>query len=223
MNSGTLKLNGCYLHSNRSRYGGALQSYSPTVTIDRTIFAGNEATSQDGGAIYIGSESTYRIYNSLFVGNYAKDNYAAIYTSSTLNTNSHRFINCTFAHNYTSASNGRTVNASDLTTVRNCIFWGNKAPTPLFNLPPAIEPTVGHNIIEGGISYGVNNIDKDPKFISPGKSEDAPFTIDGLDYSLQATSPAVNARKNNYLYSSYDQDLFDSERTQGVTVDKGAI
>jgi uncharacterized repeat protein (TIGR02543 family) len=223
VNSGTLRINGCHFYENRARYGGAIYTYSPNVTIDRTIFSGNEATAQDGGAIYIGSESSYTIYNSLFVGNYAEDNCAAIYTSTTLNTNSHRFINCTFADNFTKNSNGRTVNASDYTTVRNCIFWGNAASTPLFNLPPAIEPTVDHCIIEGGISYGSNNSDKNPLFINPGDYNNAPFKLESLDYGLKSNSPAINAGNNSYLSGSYTLDVWDSSRIVGNSIDLGAV
>lgn len=223
VNSGTLRINGCHFYENRGRFGGAIYTYSPNVIIDRTTFSGNEATSQDGGAIYIGSESSYRIYNSLFVGNYAEDNCAAIYTSTTLNTNFHRFINCTFANNYTKNANGRTVNASENTTVRNCIFWGNRASSPLFNLPPAIEPTVDYCIIENGISYGTNNSDKNPEFINPGDYNNAPFKLGNLNYGLKSNSPAINAGNNSYLNSSFSLDVNDSTRIVGGTIDMGAV
>ncbi len=223
MNSGYLTVESCTFTSNQSKSGGAIATYSPTVIIDRTTFSSNKATTDDGGAIYNGSESTLSVYNSLFAGNYSEGNCAAIYTSSTLNTNSQKYVNCTFADNYTKQSNGYTAYASDYTTVSNCIFWGNVANKPLFNLPPAIEPNVNNCLIEGGISYGNNNIDKNPLFVKAGDAQNAPFAADTFDYSLQITSPALNSGSNSYVNSNYNLDIWGNARIQGNSADLGAF
>lgn len=223
MNSGYLTIESCQFTSNESKSGGAIATYSPTVIINQTTFSGNKATTDDGGAIYNGSESTLSVYNSLFAGNYSEGNCAAIYTSSSLNTNNQKYINCTFADNYTKQSNGYTAYASDYTTVSNCIFWGNTASKPLFNLPPAIEPNVNNCLIEGGITYGNNNIDKNPLFLKAGNAQNAPFVADTMDYSLPWNSPAVNAGANNLVNSQYNKDLNGAARIQGNTADMGAL
>jgi len=223
MNSGYLTIQSCTFTSNQSKSGGAIATYSPTVIVDRTTFSSNKATTDDGGAIYNGSESTLSVYNSLFAGNYSEGNCAAIYTSSSLNTNNQKYINCTFADNYTKQSNGYTAYASDYTTVSNCIFWGNVASKPLFNLPPAIEPNVNNCLIEGGITYGSNNIDKNPLFVKAGDAQNAPFAVDTYDYSLQVTSPALNSGLNSYVNSNYNLDILGNARIQGNTTDIGAV
>jgi predicted outer membrane repeat protein len=223
MNSGYLTIQSCTFTSNQSKSGGAIATYSPTVVIDRTTFSANKATTDDGGAIYNGSESSLSVYNSLFAGNYSEGNCAAIYTSSSLNTNAQKYINCTFADNYTKQSNGYAAYASDYTTVSNCIFWGNVASKPLFNLPPAIEPTINNCLIEGGISYGNNNIDKNPLFVKAGNAQNAPFAADTFDYSLPWNSPAVNAGANNLVNSQFNQDLNGTARIQGNIADMGAL
>lgn len=223
MNSGYLTIESCTFINNESKSGGAIATYSPTIVIDKTTFMGNKATTDDGGAIYNGSESTLSVYNSLFAGNYSEGNCAAIYTSSTLNTNYQKYINCTFADNYTKQSNGYTAYASDLTSVYNCIFWGNVASKPLFNLPPAIEPSVHNSLVGGGITYGNNNINANPQFVKAGNAQNAPFTLDTFDYSLLNTSPALNSGSNSYVNSNYNKDILGNDRIRGDYADMGAF
>lgn len=223
-NAGILTIEGCDFRSNTARRGGAISSFQPTINIDRTTFSGNEATSSYGGAIDNGSESSLSVYNSLFVGNVASTTGAAIYTSTTLNTELQKYVNCTFAHNYNgSGSSGYAVYTSDNTTVSNCILWGNRGVKQMFNLPPAISPTVKNCILEDDtISNGTNIYYGDPQFTNPGAASSTPFELGAFDYTVSSSSEAVNNGDNNSVNSLYTNDVAGTNRTIGSTADIGA-
>ena len=223
-NSGVLKIIDCDFRTNTARRGGAISTFQPTVTIDRSQFSGNKASNNVGGAIDNGSESSLNIYNSLFVGNYAETNGSAIYTSTSLNTKTQRFIGCTFANNYNNVSStSYTVYTSEYTTVANCIIYNNRATKQLFVLPPAIEPTVKNCLLEDTITIGSSIIYSSPEFINPGTTSSTPFTLDNLNYGLKSTSGAINKGDNNSVNSLYNKDLEGNARINSTKVDIGAI
>lgn len=223
-NAGILTIEGCDFRSNTARRGGAISGFQPTINIDRTTFSGNEATASYGGAIDNGSESSLSVYNSLFVGNVASTTGAAIYTSTTLNTELQKYVNCTFSHNYNgSGSSGYAVYTSDNTTVSNCIMWGNRGVKQMFNLPPAISPTVKNCILEDDtITNGTNMYYGDPHFANPGAASSTPFELGTFDYTVGTASEAVNNGDNNSVNSLYTNDVAGTNRTIGSTVDIGA-
>jgi len=222
-NAGILTIQGCDFRSNTARRGGAISGFQPTINIDRSKFSGNEATANYGGAIDNGSESSLSVYNSLFVGNVANTSGAAIYTSTTLNTKFQKYINCTFAHNYNGASNGYAILTSDLTTVVNCIVWGNTGLKQMFNLPPAISPIVKNCILQDDtITNGSNMYYGDPLFANPGTASSTPFELGSFDYTVGSASEAVNNGDNSSLSSLYTSDVSGASRTNGAAVDIGA-
>ena len=222
-NDGTLKILGCEFTTNTARRGGAISTYAPNVTIDRTVFAGNKAANNLGGAIDNGSETSLSVYNSLFVGNYAETSGSAIYTSTTLNTEFQKFIGCTFANNYCNSSGtSYTVYTSDLTTVANCILYDNYAAKDLFNLPPAISPTIKNCVLEDTITGASNIYYSNPEFMNPGTTSSTPFALGSYDYTLKPNSSAINNGSNSNVNSSYNQDLEGNARIQSGTTDIGA-
>ncbi len=223
-NAGSLRITKCDFRNNTAKQGGAISSFQPSIYIDRTAFSGNKAANGRGGAIDNGSESSLYVYNSLFVGNYAHTTGAAIYTSSSLNTKLQRFAGCTFAHNWNnSSSTNYTVYGSDYTSVYNCIVYGNHATKQLYNLPPAIEPTIKNCLLEDTITIGSGIIYGDPGFVSPATgASSTPFDLGSYNYNLSSSSPAVNQGNNTYVYGSYNIALNEVNRIIGGTTDIGA-
>ncbi|MCB9261889.1 MAG: T9SS type A sorting domain-containing protein [Flavobacteriales bacterium] len=223
VNAGNLYLTKCDFYNNTARRGGAISSFQPNINIDRCKFHGNSATNDYGGAIDNGSESMLTIYNSIFAGNYAKTSGAAIYTSTSLNTNVITYTNCTFTNNKNnSSSTNYAVYSSDYTIITNCIFYDNESTKPIFYLYPSITPLVRNCLFDGDTLQGATNCKyADPEFIMPC-NQSAPCLMDSCNYMLKSTSVCVNSGNNSYL-SSYLLDLSDLPRVKGGTVDIGAF
>jgi Secretion system C-terminal sorting domain/Divergent InlB B-repeat domain len=221
-NSGYLSVTNCDFKLNSCRRGGAISTYDVSILVDRCRFYGNEAWKNYGGAIDVGSESSINCFNSLFVGNYAETNSSAVYVQVGINFNYHRYVNCTFANNYVKSS-GYTVYTSDQTRLQNCIFWGNKSSKEIFYLLPTVEPSVSNCIIEGGLSFGSNVLNKNPQFVKPASYSSTPFNADTFDYSLRLISPAIDAGDDSFVHSTYNKDLLGGDRVVSMNPDLGAI
>ncbi|WP_430409869.1 choice-of-anchor Q domain-containing protein [Kordia sp.] len=116
-------------------------------------------------------------------------------------------INSTFTNN--SAQSGQVITASgaaELSTISNCIIYGNGSSTPL-QFVTAPFPPVNNSIVEGGQQGGTN---LDPLFTS------------ATDFTLQLNSPAINAGNNSFLPVDITEDIDGNQRIFDTTVDMGA-
>jgi len=95
--------------------------------------------------------------------------------------------------------------------VENTIFWGNTAPTDpqIYYYGP--RPSLSYCDVDGGWSYGNNNIDLDPRFVDPM----------GGDFHLTFSSPCGNAGNPDPLHRP-DDDIEGDEREAFGGVDIGA-
>ena len=206
--------------------GGAICALGGTVTLDKCSISGNTATDGAGG-IYIGDNASLNVYNTSIVGNIANASAGvAVYMSTTFNTNSHKFINCTIAHNKSNVNTTSTaVHANNTTDIKNCIIWGNDTTHQLYCIPPTITPNVDNTIIQG--PYPDTNasgiLNADPMFVAPGSADQAPFNHTGFNYSLQEGSFAINTGLNSQVNALYDEDIVGAERIQMGVVDMGAF
>ena len=78
--------------------GGGISSGNgvSSLIMDRCEISGN--TAQDfGGAITIGDDTDFSIYNSVIIGNISDSN--TLYMSTTFNTGTNTIVNCTFSGN----------------------------------------------------------------------------------------------------------------------------
>ncbi|MFY0671842.1 MAG: T9SS type A sorting domain-containing protein [Bacteroidia bacterium] len=222
-NSANFFFQDCEFNLNTSQSGGAIALYEASITADRCIFSGNEARIRDGAAIYDGSDSQFKIYNSLFVGNVADDNCPAIYSSAVFNTQFNEIINCTFAHNIAKPASGTyTVRSNEDTKVYNCIFYGNQATLDLFNLSPTFVPDVQNCLFEDGITIGRNNLKADPIFRNPATLSDVPFHHEDYNYRFTKQSLCFEAGNSNLLNTRYKTGLDGNERPIYQEADLGA-
>lgn len=227
INSGTVKIMDCKFVSNStSGSGGAICALGGNVTLDKCYISGNVATDGAGG-IYIGDEASFNVYNTVIVGNSANEAAgAAVYMNTVFNENSHSFINCTIADNKSDVAGATSAfHANNSTTIKNCVFWGNESTYQVYCVPPTIVPNLDYCIIQGTYpdtaATGVFNAD--PLFVSPGSADQAPFSHETFDYSVEETSPAVNAGTNTALNSTHNKDILGAERIQQGTADAGAF
>ena len=218
---GTLYLKDSMIKSNRaSANGGAIYSLA-TVIIDRCDISGNFANNS-GGAFYSDNAATYEIYNSIIVGNYAA-NYAVMYMAL-LNVNIHKIINCTISGNrcQDESKSGALIalNVDRNSQFYNNIVWSNIA------LAQVVGGTIDKCFIMGSIPYNYSVIEisrADPGLINAAVPGDVPFTTDGYNYHLAASSPAINYGSNSYVSPSCNYDLEGNARVYGTAADAGAF
>jgi predicted outer membrane repeat protein len=181
---GTVKLTRCEFRGNVAGQGGAVCHETSDIMMDGCSFVANLAVF-DGGAIYDAASAMERnapmITNCLFAGNRATEVGGAVYASRIL----YSFVNCTFAGNWApNASSLRPAFWSSSvteTSIVNCILWDGEgavyegANTREAELPRLVS--IAYSDVRGGWP-GLDNIDADPCFASPG------YWADGGDPSV---------------------------------------
>ncbi|WP_033960174.1 choice-of-anchor Q domain-containing protein [Psychroserpens jangbogonensis] len=215
---GHLDIQNSSFHYNLCSYGGgvytatgASQVYS--VTIANSLFYSNTSQNNTGTNGYTGSAIWLRASGS----------------GVTLTSN---IVNCTFAENTdigTQASTQRGAvslskgtGSAHSTTISNTIFYGNKGASNV--VTPAL--TRGHTTFVNAISVD-NSIAEDDFSTVPPSVKNNTSNVDPLfanvltnDYTLTASSPAVNTGDNTYVIGN--ADLQGNQRIFGTTVDMGA-
>ncbi|MEM6718387.1 MAG: T9SS type A sorting domain-containing protein [Bacteroidota bacterium] len=193
-----------------------------TLIMDRCEISGNTAENA-GGAIRIGDDTNFNIYNSVLIGNISE--FSTIDMDSN-NTGTHNIVNCTFSGNNqvnTSSSFSTTVRVSTNTQISNSIFWDNDSFGEIFNMSGFAQPSVNYCVVEGGYATGTGNITTNPNFEIPAIPIFAPFTLDdGYDYALSMSSPAINVGTNSTLSGAFNSDFLGNARVVNTTVDMGA-
>lgn len=216
--SGTARITDCRFTSNQAgNTGGAMYLSGGVSYIDRCIFDGNSAETNSGVIYHLYDNSMY-LSNSLVVGNYAPRN-SIMYMPPLSNGQPHSIINCTFANNRQTQNSGLeyplVVNSQ--TEIANSIFWDNGGAAAMY---PNADP---HDcLIQGGFSGGIAIIAGAPSFVQAGLTSSAPFTLDGFDYHVSATSPVIDKGVNNLVVAPADKDLDLANRIFGPRVDIGA-
>ncbi len=221
-NSGVFNIKDCNFNFNSSNRGGAIATNSTTVLLDRCKIGGNTSSINQGGALYIGDGSSFSVYNSLFIGNHSKTTGAVAYYSSTFNTNTQKFVNCTISGNKNDNASSAILHANPTTQILNTIMWDNIANEQIYSAILTTKPTVSNSIIQGGLTFGTNVYNSNPLFISQGSTSNIPFTTTGLNYALQNNSPAVNMGSNNNVNTNYNLDIDSTTRIKNRLVDIGA-
>jgi len=242
-------ISGCTFSGNTSATGGGIYnntSASPTIT--NCMFKGNSTTTNGGGGIYNYTSASPTVTYCTFAGNVANAggggvvNYAnATYVNCLFSGNKGttgggvfnadgakpNFKNCTIAGNSATSNGGGiySTGSGAIPVITNCIIYGNS--NGIFNSTSA-SATVTYSDVQyvasdGDTDYssGTGNLNLDPLFTTSPLYSTAPFTIGG-DYTLQSTSPVINAGSNSAI-SGYTTDLLGNTRIYNdVTVDMGA-
>ncbi|MDY8137865.1 InlB B-repeat-containing protein [Aquimarina sp. 2201CG5-10] len=185
-----------------------IATVSADVDFISCVVRDNFSRDQNTFLVSVGNgNATGSIANSIFYNNTSQSRASCLYVFS----DDFEIVNSTFANN--TGANGNVISIfanGTVGTIDNTIIYGNGSVTPLELIngtPPGV--TVNNSIIEGGQLGGTNS---DPLFT------DAPNN----DYTLQNTSPAVNAGNNTNVPAGISEDLSGGIRIIDGTVDMGA-
>src|SRR5262249_32609420 len=96
---------------------------------------------------------------------------------------------------------GRSVTGGVVSTVRNCIFYGN---TSTADAQVTAGTDVQYSLVQGGW-LGTGNIDGDPLFVDADGADNTIGTADD-NLTVAAGSPAIN-RGNNAVVAPDENDL----------------
>ena len=216
-------LTGCTFSWNSADWtGGGMWNTNSSPLLKNCVFSGNSAGSSGGGM-----ENSYNspvLNNCLFSGN------SAGYGGGMSNFNNNPVLtNCTFAGNSAVAI---SISHFSTLTVTSCIFWGNTGGA--ISAIDDVTVTVTYSDVHGGWS-GVDNINSDPLFVSPGYWADVndpnsivepndpnAMWVEG-DYHLLKDSPCIDAGDPAYVPAPGETDLDGQPRVIGGRIDMGAF
>ena len=219
--SGSLDIENCVFDNNTGRFGAALYVQTRAIgtflfNVSNSLFKNNEAKDLGGaGTGYAGSAGFFQANNN--------------WSTSTVKLTNNTYVNNNDIGTHATMSNltrgtvGANHPAGTLNLeVANCIFYDNtitggtvaNAITGMNNTIPS-NITVVNSIDEDGFSkLNVANLTNtntaDPLFTS------------ATDFTLQATSPAINMGGNTYLPSTITTDLSGNDRISIAKIDAGA-
>jgi len=215
-----VRFNNCIIENHSAYYGAVLGSYvqntssSVSYNLDFTNSKIRSNYSDESATmLFMGRPNAAisgQVTNCLFTDNRSRRSSSCIQISRVNGAATVAMVdvvNSTFTNN--TGSSGKVIassGAAELSTISNCIIYGNGSNTPLdFYTQPYI--VVSNSIIEGGQEGG---IDVDPLFIS------------AIDFTLHPNSPAINAGDNSLIPAIITEDLAGDQRVFDTTVDIGA-
>jgi hypothetical protein len=198
LNSSAPKFVDCLFEANLGgAFGGAFDSANSTQpNFDRCVFRNNKAAR--AGALEFFGGAAPQVRNSLFVGNQSTGagGGGAIWLGSSSNGT---FRNITVTGNSSTVTAGGIFNTGGTSSFVNCIVWGNTGPGSVAD--NGIRSQGGTSQVTysdvQGIASGTGNINLDPKFVSPANG----------DYTLQETSPCIDAGNNSAVGAGIVLDL----------------
>jgi hypothetical protein len=185
--------------NNTTGLAGGMYNYNSSPVLTNVTILGNSAGGYGGGML--NSSSSPVLTNVTIAGNSATGNGGGIVNAAA----SPVLINVTIAGNKAGSAGGIYNYSNASPKIRNSIIWGNSSGITT----ESGSSEVSHNSIvqEGGypesipISDSSFNLTANPQFVSPELPTSAPNT-DG-DYSLQDTSPAIDAGDNDYYPNTW--------------------
>ncbi|MBL8877993.1 MAG: right-handed parallel beta-helix repeat-containing protein [Phycisphaerales bacterium] len=192
--------------------GGALANLGSTVNIFNSRFFNNHATAA-GGALFANTyerlpgryrDALARVANSLFTGNSAEFNGAAMYLTDTGPgaTTNVRVASSTVAHNQCAGRGGgvRADNTAQL-ALANSVLWGNGDSGGMDESAQldaeGASLSIGYSDVQGwtGALGGPGNFGADPRFVQPAGPDGSPGTPDD-DLRVRFGSPLIDAGSN---------------------------
>ena len=212
--------------------GGGMGNVNSSPTLTHVTISGNSGN-MGGGMGNINSSPT--LTNVTISGNFSSNMGGGMYNMSSSPT----LTNVTISGNFSSNIGGGMYNGSGSPKVYNSIIFGNHAQYSNDNVynDSGNSSEYSYSLIEGSggssswdILFGTDggyNIDADPLFVDPKAASSTP-TTDG-DYSLQMSSPAINAGDNDLYLTARDiedfigeTDLAGNPRLYDEIIDMGA-
>lgn len=203
--------NGDYCICDLEDFSGAGIFTSYDLTVKNCVFRNNHATSSNGYGIGAALYASYtsdsmRVINCTFYNNTSTGNGGAV----TFDQAPGIVNNCVFFNNI--SPNGALHVWANEVTVNNSIFFNNNGSNISNN--PLDSVKVYNSLFDGGLPLAVtdkggNITFSNPLFANPGVG----------DFNLTLGSPAINAGKNNVVYSSLDAKY--EPRIMGNIIDIG--
>ena len=216
LNSSPIILDCTFEYNTAATQGGALYNYEGTQNpmIAYSLFLGNRANNDRGGAIINNCAGTLKLNHCLFIGNYAKAYGGGFYTSGGTTDMQH----CSFTANKTlTRGGGIFLITSGTLNIVNTIAWGNTSPTGADIRQDSGALTATYCDF-GTAMTGEGNLAVDPNFaVIPSDGGDGwgddpstpafdESTNDNFgNLRLAAGSPCIDAA-NSFYTSSVDLD-----------------
>ncbi len=198
-------------------YGGGMYNDHCSPTLRNVVVSGNSA--DKGGGMYNSNSASPTLINVLICDN-SSDYGGGIYNSGS--ESSPTLINLTISGNSAATYGGGMYNYQSLTTLNNCIVWGNKASSgqDIYNF----EGTVNLNYSCYGDVYGTVTPDANCTTGNPMFTDTAQS-----DYRLYGNSPCVDTGNDEYTTEtndirgvSFGRKLLKIDHSQEGTIDMGA-
>ena len=225
-NRGYATIDNCIFRNNSAVYSESVIGNAGEILINNCLFDGNQKNVFGNSSFIESINVKATIVNSLFIRNVENFSTSGVIENgryATLNV-----INCTIADNtaiglYANNYEGYGTKNFDNIYLYNNVFYNNAISNgekyDIYvnynsNNPEQTILATAYNNIIGKTNLILNNsnfIGQDPLFVSNG------------DYSLQESSPAIDAGTNSYYpYNEFPKDLANNYRIDNTTIDLGA-
>jgi hypothetical protein len=238
---GQLTVSRCTIRGNTALYGGGVAARGSTVYFGNCTISGNRAY-LFGGGIY-NDESSTSLATCLMTGNSAgtSDMGGGSAISNIGGMASNMTVgNCTLADNVGPGQSDIAVLNFSLTgaatgiAINNSIIYSDGSGSLMWTNDTS-KLTAAYSLIQGGWT-GTGNISSNPLFVQRGSwSIEGEWIDSSSNYSLQSSSPAINAGNTALLATDaadvdsdgntsevHPIDLAGNSRAQGTKVDMGA-
>lgn len=187
--------------------GSGIYCWNSTATISNNIIVNNTAT--NGGGICCEYYSTPTIINNVIANNSASYGGGLYFHNTNTNQNPNIYNTIVFGNTVTVNGGGSQVYLGDEENDPNFYYCDVQYGTSMFAL-------------NGTIYTGtyLNNINTDPLFVSPSAGSGKDYNGVTADWSLQSTSPCIDAGDPSQTYVA--TDIAGNPRVSVCRVDMGA-
>lgn len=211
-------------YNSASSHGGGIYTQSSSLIAINNIIANNYSSSMAGGIYNITSYPT--LTGNIICNNEAGSGYGGIY----LNKSDAIMTNNTICNNAAVSTAGGMGIYECSPVIRNCIFHGNNLKQ-IYLIGSLAFPDFYNSLVEGdlaglgGTLYGdwEHIIDGDPQFFSPTPAEGKAYNAAAANWSLQSTSPCINAGTEDLAQLDIPEyDVYGNIRIRNQIIDLGA-